>query len=452
MTTRRIESKFVCNNCGYEAVKWLGKCPNCGEWDTLVEETMAQAGRRLSPGVRGEPARIGDITMTEAVRSPTGTGEFDRVLGGGVVRGSLVLIGGDPGVGKSTLLLQCVGGLVRRGNKVLYASGEESPEQIKLRAERLGVDAGELYVLSETNLEAILGSVSELEPAMVVIDSIQTVYHPELESAPGSVGQVRECGGLIMRAAKSGRTAFFIIGHVTKGGVIAGPRTLEHLVDTVLYLEGDLRHQFRILRGVKNRFGSTNEIGVFQMGQRGLKEVENPSEAFLSERNENSPGAAVTCAIEGSRPIMIEVQALVSRANFGLPQRVATGTDQKRLSMLLAVMERRGGLRIGDQDVFCNVAGGVRIGETAVDLAVVAALASNYKDRAIARDTIVVGEVGLAGEIRRVRQMERRIMEARRLGFSRCVCSVADEREAGVEGFGMIGVPDVNGALDMLSI
>lgn len=450
MTTRRTQSRFICNNCGYESVKWLGRCPNCGEWDTLAEEIAARGSQRLGMEGGGGPARISEISMTEGVRSPTGTREFDRVLGGGVVQGSLVLIGGDPGVGKSTLLLQCMGGLACSGKRILYVSGEESQEQIKLRAQRLGVSAGDLFVLSETNLESILGSVSKVEPDMVVIDSIQTVYSPELESAPGSVGQVRECGGIIMRAAKSGRAAFFIIGHVTKGGVIAGPRTLEHLVDTVLYLEGDLRHQFRILRGVKNRFGSTNEIGVFQMAERGLREVTNPSEAFLSERNDDSPGAVVTCAIEGSRPILVEVQALVSRASFGLPQRVATGTDQKRLAMLLAVMERRTGVRIGDQDVFCNVAGGVRIGETAVDLAVVVALASNHRDRALPRDTIVVGEVGLSGEIRRVRQIERRAMEAKRLGFRRCVCSLADGKEANVEGFEMTGVQDVNGALDTL--
>jgi DNA repair protein RadA/Sms len=452
MTVRKTESKFVCSGCGYESVRWLGKCPHCGQWDSLVEEASARVKEKRGVKAGSEPARISEISISEAIRSPTGTKEFDRVLGGGVVEGSLVLIGGDPGVGKSTLLLQSMAYLVNRGKKVLYASGEESPEQIKLRAERLGVAVDDLYVLSETNLESILDSVHRLAPDIVVVDSIQTVFHPELESAPGSVGQVRECGGIIMHTAKSTATAFFIIGHVTKGGVIAGPRTLEHLVDTVLYLEGDLRHHFRILRAVKNRFGSTNEIGVFQMVEKGLEEVRNPSEAFLSERSENSPGSVVTCAIEGSRPIMVEVQALVSRANFGMPQRVATGTDQKRLAMLLAVMERKGGMGIIDQDVFCNVAGGVRIGETAVDLAVVAALASNFKDRSVVHDTIVVGEVGLAGEVRRVRQMERRVMEARRLGFRRCVCSAADKKEVNIKDFEMIGVPDVTGALDSLSL
>lgn len=447
---KKTQSRFVCNSCGYESIKWLGRCPHCGEWDTLVEEMVGRSPMNTPSPLRGSPKRISDISTAQALRSATGIAEFDRVLGGGVVPGSLVLIGGDPGIGKSTLLLQSMSRLARQGKRVLYASGEESPEQTKIRAERLRVETDNLYVLSETNLESIFQSVSELRPDIVVIDSIQTVYHPELESAPGSVGQVRECGGLIMRSAKSSSIAFLLIGHVTKGGVIAGPRTLEHLVDTVLYLEGDLRHYFRILRAVKNRFGSTNEIGVFEMGEEGLMEVANPSEAFLSERSGGSPGAVVTCAIEGSRPILVEIQALVSRANFGLPQRVATGTDQKRLAMLLAVLERRGGMRISDQDVFCNVAGGIRIDETAVDLAVIAALASNYRDKPIASDTMVVGEVGLSGEIRRVRQMERRVMEAKRLGFKRCVCPAADPKELSDEGFDIFGVTDINGALEVL--
>lgn len=449
---KRTESKFVCNNCGYEAIKWLGRCPYCGEWDSLVEEITGVSRISAPSTPRTSPRTINEISTTRAVRSATGIAEFDRVLGGGVVPGSLVLIGGDPGIGKSTLILQSMSRLAGQEKKILYASGEESPEQTKIRAERLGVETDNLYVLSETNLESILESVSELRPDIVVIDSIQSVFHPGLESAPGSVGQVRECGGLIMRSAKSSSVAFLVIGHVTKGGVIAGPKTLEHLVDTVLYLEGDLRYHFRILRAVKNRFGSTNEIGVFEMGEKGLIEVTNPSEAFLSERSGGSSGAVVTCAIEGSRPILVEIQALVSRANFGLPQRVATGTDQKRLAMLLAVLERRGGVKISDQDVFCNVAGGIRIDETAVDLAVVAALASNCRDRPVASDTVVVGEVGLAGEIRRVRQMERRVMEAKRLGFRRCVCSVADPKELSGEGFEMVGVADIGAALEVLSL
>jgi DNA repair protein RadA/Sms len=452
MISRKRETRFVCANCGYESVGWLGKCPNCGEWETLVEEIISPTPRGEAAAPKNLPIRLADISMTHAARSETGIREFDRVLGGGVVQGSLILIGGDPGIGKSTLLLQSVSHLAKKGKRVLYASGEESPEQTKLRAERLGVEDQNLYVLSETNIESILEAVSELKPDIVVVDSIQTVYHPALESAPGTVGQVRECGGVIMRAAKSTSRAFMVIGHVTKGGAIAGPKTLEHLVDTVLYLEGDVHHHFRILRAVKNRFGSTNEIGVFEMASSGLREVPNPSEAFLSERSGGSPGAVVTCAIEGSRPVLVEVQALVSRANFGLPQRVATGTDQKRLAMLLAVLERRSGFKISDQDIFCNVAGGLRIDETAVDLAVVAALASNFRDRPIAADTVVVGEVGLSGEIRRVRQIERRAAEAKRLGFRRCVCSAADKKEARIRDFETVGAADVNDALDLLSL
>jgi len=449
---KKTETKFVCSNCGYESIKWLGKCPNCGKWETLAEEIVSHSRLPAHLPPRSSPVKIGDISPTKHLRSASGIAEFDRVLGGGVVPGSLVLIGGDPGIGKSTLLLQSVSRLAERGKRVLYASGEESRDQTKLRAERLGVETNNLYVLSETNLESILQSVSELGPDIVVIDSIQAIYHPDLDSAPGSVGQVRECGGLIMRTAKSNSIAFFLIGHVTKGGVIAGPKTLEHLVDTVLYLEGDLHHHFRILRGVKNRFGSTNEIGVFEMGEKGLREIANPSEAFLSERSGGSPGAVVTCSVEGSRSILVEIQALVSPTSFGMPQRVATGTDQKRLAMLLAVLERKGGLRISDKDVFCNVAGGMRVDETAADFAIIAALASNYRDKPVARDTIVVGEVGLAGEIRRVHQIERRIMEAKRLGFTRCVCSMADSEDFSIEGFDMVGVFDVNNALEVLSL
>jgi DNA repair protein RadA/Sms len=418
----------------------------------MAEEIVKTSANVASSTSRSAPVRIVDISLAKTERAATGMEEFDRVLGGGVVPGSLVLIGGDPGIGKSTLLLQTMGRLAEQGKRILYASGEESPEQTKLRAERLHVKSKDLYVLSETNIQSILESVAELKPDIVVIDSIQTVYHPEMESAPGSVGQVRECGGLVMRTAKSGSAAFFLIGHVTKDGVIAGPRTLEHLVDTVLYLEGDLQHHFRILRAVKNRFGSTNEIGVFEMGEKGLREVTNPSEAFLSERSGNSPGAVITCTIEGSRPILVEVQALVSPASFGMPQRVATGTDQKRLAMLLAVVERKGGLKVSSKDVFVNVAGGIRIDETAADLAVAVALAANYRDKAVAGDTIVAGEVGLAGEIRKVRLMERRVMEAKRLGFKRCVCSAGNSSELSVEGFEILGVADVRSAFEVLSI
>jgi DNA repair protein RadA/Sms len=367
------------------------------------------------------PRSLKDIQISASIRTKTGIGEFDRVMGGGIVAGSLVLIGGEPGIGKSTLILQATNNLANKGNQILYCSGEESREQIKLRAERMGIVNESLYILSEIDIERILREIENLSPKLVVIDSIQTVYRPDIDNFPGSVVQVRECASNLIKTAKGKRIPVFIIGHVTKGGVIAGPRTLEHMVDTVLYLEGDRNHFFRILRAAKNRFGSTNEIGVFEMGERGLMEVKDPSLVFLEERNENLPGVATVCSLEGTRPFLVEVQALVSKTSYGMPQRVVSGVDYRRFAMLIAVCEKKLGIRLGAQDVFLNIVGGLRIEETASDLGIVCAIVSAYRGRAIDRRTIIIGEVGLTGEVRSISQLQKRVNEAERLGFKRCI-------------------------------
>ncbi len=416
------KSKYVCQVCGYDSPKWLGRCPNCESWNTVVEEIISSTKMDRVSMKGSEPMPITGVVMESESRTLTNIREFDRVLGGGFVKGSLILISGDPGIGKSTLVLQATHQIAKTGMKVLYISGEESIQQTKLRAQRVGAcDCHDLMVLSETNVDLIWESMEKLRPNVVVIDSIQTTYSPDLAGAPGSVGQVRECGSYFLRIAKAQGITIFLVGHVTKQGVVAGPRTLEHMVDTVLYLEGDLHHQYRILRTTKNRFGSTNEIGVFEMSEVGLVEVDNPSQVFLEERSFHAPGSAVIATMEGTRPLLVEVQALVSPAAYGVPQRVATGTDYKRLSMLLAVLERRVGLKTGNHDIFVNVAGGIRIDEPALDLGEVCAIASSLRDKPIDSATVLIGEVGLSGEVRAVSHLQKRLAEAQKLGFMKCV-------------------------------
>src|SRR5213596_2974120 len=421
-------SVFRCTDCGAEQPKWGGRCEACGAWNTLVEEPVGRTGGRAhrpasSPSAR-PPVRLSALGEGAGVRRwQTGLREFDFVLGGGIVPGSVVLVGGEPGIGKSTLLLQCAARLEQAGVPTLYVSGEESPDQIRLRAARLTVDAGAVHVLGETRLEAITHHAHALGARVVLVDSIQTTYTDELEGAPRNVGQVRECAARLMRFAKEAGPAVLLVGHVTKGGGIAGPKTLEHIVDTVLYFEGESSLDHRILRATKNRFGSVDEIGVFRMTERGLEAVSNPSELFLGDRTSIASGSAVTALLEGTRPVLIEVQALATKAGFGTPQRVSTGFDSRRLALLLAVLEKRAGLSFGQLDVFLNVVGGVRMQEPAGDLAVAAALASTVYDRATPSDAVFIGEVGLGGEVRPVSQVERRIAEAKNMGMTRVYVS-----------------------------
>ena len=462
---------FVCQECGYESSKWLGRCPGCGAWNSLVEERVGPpaGGRRpvrepgAAAGGRGagavEAVPIADVALDEAVRRGTGLPEVDRVLGGGVVPGSLILVGGDPGVGKSTLALAVAHHMARASGAagdrrpVLYVSGEESVRQTKMRASRLGVDAPNLLVLAETDLDQIVSQIDRVRPSLVVVDSIQTVYRADVTAAPGSVAQIRECTGDLLRVAKTdGGPAVLVIGHVTKEGAIAGPRVLEHMVDTVLYFEGERHHAYRVLRATKNRFGSTNEIGVFAMSGRGLTEVADPSALFLAERPEGASGSAVVCAVEGTRPLLLEVQALVTRTPFGMPRRTAAGIDYNRLLLLLAVLEKRTGLHLSAHDVYVSVAGGVSVDEPAADLGVALAVASSHRDRPVDAAAVAVGEVGLGGEVRAVSQIDRRIAEAAKLGFRRVVAPRAnlpglDETPAGLE---ITGVDDVAGALERL--
>jgi DNA repair protein RadA/Sms len=415
---------YSCQSCGYQSPKWMGKCPDCNQWNTFVEEKYEKAGHlrgELSFGTRETPASIHEIDTTEEGRVLSGIAEFDRVLGGGLVAGSVILIGGDPGIGKSTLLLQAFAAVSQKGLTCLYVSGEESQRQIKMRAERLGIAAPNLLILSETALERIIEQVKKIKPGLLVIDSIQTIFSSSIPSAPGSVAQVRESSGSIIVLAKKTGLTTFLIGHVTKDGAIAGPRVLEHMVDTVLYFEGERGHSFRILRAVKNRFGSTNEIGVFEMKEAGLKEVTNPSEIFLMERPLAVPGSAVICSMEGTRPILVELQALVSRSFLAVPRRTTIGVDHNRVALLIAVLEKKMGAKLFNQDVFVNVAGGVQVDEPAVDLGIVAAIASSHKEKNIDPRTVFFGEVGLAGEIRGISQAEARVKEAGKLGFERCI-------------------------------
>jgi len=446
------KTKFACQSCGYETPKWMGKCPGCNSWNTLVEEVEQKTTRRgaFAHSSSTIVTKASPITSIETVTEPrffTESKEFNRVLGGGIVKGSLVLIGGDPGIGKSTLLLQ-VSAQLANDNKVLYISGEESVKQTKLRSDRLGVTSNQLYVLSETDLEHISKSISELEPSFVVVDSIQTIYHAEVSSAPGSVSQVRECTAELMRIAKTKGIAIFIVGHVTKEGSIAGPRLLEHMVDTVLYFEGERHHTYRILRAVKNRFGSTNEMGIFEMKETGLDEVANPSEIFLEERSQGAAGSTVVASMEGTRPVLVEIQALISPTSFGNPRRMATGVDQNRISLLMAVLEKRVGLLLQNQDAYIKVAGGVKLDEPAIDLAIAISIASSFRDKPSNPGDIFVGEVGLTGEVRRVSRIEQRVQEAAKLGFSRVILP---ERNLGgwtvPKGIEVVGVSDIRQAL-----
>ncbi len=420
---KKSKTSFFCQHCGYMSPKWLGKCPSCNGWNCFVEELVAAADSVGSSErfFDGKPLPIDEVPATEGERTPTGLDEVDRVLGGGIVAGSAILIGGEPGIGKSTLMLQVMTNLAQGSRKVLYVSGEESAAQIKLRADRIGAQARDLFLLIEVSLEKILDRIKKIEPAIVVIDSIQTVYSAELMSAPGSVGQVREASSRLILAAKKSAVPVFLIGHVTKDGSIAGPKVLEHMVDTVLYFEGDSGHAYRIIRGIKNRFGPTNEIGVFEMRDRGLAEVPNPSAFFLAERPENAPGSVVVTSLEGTRPILVEIQSLVSPSNLGMPRRTAIGVDHNRVSLLVAVLDKICGLQLGGSDIFINAAGGVRVDEPAVDLGIVSAMASSFLDRPVDPRTVILGEVGLTGEVRAVSQMEARIKEAARMGFTRCL-------------------------------
>ncbi|MFH1897982.1 MAG: DNA repair protein RadA [Candidatus Desantisbacteria bacterium] len=451
-------TKYYCQECGYESSKWLGKCPGCEKWNTLVEELV----QPLSPSdgshasfssIPQEPKPLSQIEISTVQRLKSNINEFDRVLGGGIVPGMLTLIGGDPVIGKSTLLLQVSGFLSSSCGKVLYVTAEESAEQIKLRADRLNIKTDNLYILPECNLSYILSQVENLMPQIVVIDSIQTVYKPEVSSSPGSVSQIRECTTALMYLAKGKSIPVFVVGHVTKDGSIAGPKVLEHIVDTVLYFEGDEQYTYRILRTIKNRFGSTNEIGVFEMLETGLTEVNSPSAAFLSQKPQGVSGSVVTAAIEGTRPILVEIQALVSPTNFGLPRRESFGIDYNRMSILLAILEKKVGLHLGQYDVFVNVAGGMKVNEPAVDLSVACSVASSLLDRVVPSSMIIFGEVGLSGEIRSVSLVEKRIEEALKLGFKQCILPVSNkERLKKKTAIELMGVSTLREALEAAQV
>ena len=445
---------FVCQQCGAQQTRWMGKCPDCGTWDSLVEQTEVKADSRGSIRESGSagarPIRLRDVPISGFQRLPVYTEELARVLGGGLVPGSVVLIGGDPGVGKSTLLGQVAAHFAAQVGTALYISAEESAQQIKLRAERLGMDADDLYVYSETSLNTILQQIRDLRPGMVIVDSIQTVYLEELSSAAGSVSQVREGALRLMQLAKELGIPIFLVGHVTKEGAIAGPRVLEHIVDVVLYLEGDRFHQYRLLRGVKNRFGSTNEVGVFEMAGDGLREVPNPSQVFLAERSAGSPGSTVAVMMEGTRPLLVEVQALTSTTGSAQPRRTTNGFDLNRLLMLTAVLTKRVGLPLFNQDVYVNIVGGLRIGEPAADLAVALAIASSYRNQCIESDLVMVGEVGLSGELRSVSHLDRRLTEAAKLGFTRAVVPATAQAGA-VNGLSQMPARSLAEVVDLLA-
>ena len=447
---------FFCKECGFESPKWLGQCPGCKEWDSFVEEPVVKtaAGRSVTVTEHREPSKLSEIVTNDEVRTLTGIGELDRVLGGGIVTGSLVLVGGDPGIGKSTLLLQMCKQLAEAGKDVLYVSGEESVKQIKMRADRLGTFQKELFLLSETDLDIVTEVIGRKKPEIVIIDSIQTMYREEIGSAPGSVSQVRETTSTLMRLAKSLPVSIFIVGHVTKEGVVAGPRVLEHMVDAVLYFEGDGGASYRFLRGVKNRFGSTDEIGVFEMRGNGLVEVQNPSEYMLAGKPKQAPGSIVVCSIEGTRPILIEVQALVCQTNFNMPRRTSTGTDYNRVNLLMAVIEKRMGVRMGDCDAYINVAGGMRIHEPALDLGIILALLTSYRNQSLDDETICFGEVGLAGEVRAVNMAEQRVLEAAKLGFKRCILPKVNCRQLALtkeqtRGLELVGIESIHELLEV---
>ena len=447
------KSIYFCQNCGHEESKWLGQCPMCKEWNTFVEEkvTPVKGNSVKNALVEAEVVTLNSVSTDQDERIKTEIAELDRVLGGGIVPGSLVLVGGDPGIGKSTLLLQVCQRLANQKKKVLYISGEESLKQIKLRANRLGEFNEHLLLLCETNLEIIRSVIEKQKPEIAIVDSIQTMYSEDVASAPGSVSQVREATNTLMQLAKGMTISIFIVGHVTKEGTVAGPRVLEHMVDTVLYFEGDRHASYRILRGVKNRFGSTNEIGVFEMRQTGLGEVANPSEFMLNGRPENASGSVVACSIEGTRPMLMEIQALVCQSNFGMPRRTAAGTDYNRVNLLMAVLEKRIGLHLSNYDAYVNIAGGIKMNEPAIDLGIVMAIVSSYKNRPISEGMIVFGEVGLSGEVRAVSMPEQRVAEAKKLGFETCVIpEVSIGMVKNIQGIKVVGVKNINEAIQLL--
>lgn len=455
MAKSKKNTVFFCQSCGYESPKWMGQCPGCREWNSFVEEQVSTAALKRNSGVEGtganQPAVLSQIVMQEEDRIGTGIRELDRVLGGGIVTGSLTLVGGDPGIGKSTLLLQMCRLLAADGRKVLYISGEESLKQIKMRASRIGQFNDSLLLLCETNLDVVEDVIRKHMPQVVIIDSIQTMYSEAVAAAPGSVSQVRESTGLLLRLAKGLGVSVFIVGHVTKEGTVAGPRVLEHMVDTVLYFEGDRYASYRILRGVKNRFGSTNEIGVFEMRQEGLQQVENPSEYMLSGRPGGACGCVAACSMEGTRPLMVEIQSLVCHSNFGIPRRQTTGTDFNRVNLLMAVLEKRLGLQLGACDAYVNIAGGMKLQEPAIDLGIAMAIVSSFKNRPVEETVAVFGEVGLSGEVRAVSMAEQRVQEAGKLGFSTCVLpKVNADTLKGSYGLKIVGVSNVQEAISLI--
>ena len=446
---------FYCQHCGYESAKWMGQCPGCKEWNSFVEETVSRTEVKNAGGVlkrsteRAQACVLSEVTVVEENKLLTGIGELDRVLGGGIVQGSLTLVGGDPGIGKSTLLLQVCRNLSAGGHEVLYVSGEESQIQIKMRADRIGTFAEQMLLLCETSLDAIAEVIRQTKPEVVVIDSIQTMYNEAVSAAPGSVSQVRESTGVLMQLAKGLGVSVFIVGHVTKEGTVAGPRVLEHMVDTVLYFEGDRHASYRILRSVKNRFGSTNEIGVFEMREQGLAEVTNPSEYMLNGRPEQASGSVVACSMEGTRPLLIEIQALVCHSNFGIPRRQTTGTDFNRVNLLMAVLEKRSGVQLSGCDAYVNITGGMKIMEPAIDLGIVLAILSSFRNVALDAKLMAFGEVGLSGEVRAVSMSKQRVMEAAKLGFHTCMIPAVCVKDCGkIEGIKVIGVRNVQEAID----
>ena len=451
----KVKTKYVCQSCGYSTPRWIGRCPDCDEWNTLIEEIIDKDKRTSSRSTSllkqsANLKSISDINQTDSIRFKTGITEFDRVLGGGVVTGSVILIGGDPGIGKSTLMLQIANNLETK--KILYVSGEESGIQIKLRCERLNYTLKNFYVLSETNLEIVDAVVEKEKPDLIVIDSIQTIFHPELDSAPGTITQLRESTARLIKISKSQNIPIFIVGHITKDGIIAGPKVLEHMVDVVLQFEGEKTHFYRILRGIKNRFGSTNEIGIFEMTDKGLKEVLNPSEVFLSQRNYGASGCVISASLEGTRPILIEVQALVTSTNYGIPQRTSMGFDYKKLNIIIAVLEKKLGLFLNKSDIFLNIAGGVKIDEPAIDLAVGISIYSSFKDIPIDSETVMLGEIGLSGEIRTISYIDKRIAEATKLGFKKIIIPKGNLKNVNQKKFKaeIVGVEKINNAIDAL--
>lgn len=453
MSKAKTKTVYTCQNCGCQSPKWLGRCPDCGNWNSMVEETFSHqptGAASANRADRNSPSPISAIALTSDERIHTGINELDRVLGGGIVSGSVILIGGDPGIGKSTLLLQAMDTIAGKGASVLYISGEESTIQTRMRGKRIGAAAQTLFVLAETSLEVIVAEAERLKPKVLVVDSVQTVFAEELSSAPGSISQVREVAARLIYLSKKSGMSTFMVGHVTKDGAIAGPRVLEHMVDTVLYFEGDGSHPFRILRAVKNRFGSTNEIGVFEMKDRGLGEVENPSMMFLAERPLDVSGTVVVPGIEGTRPVLLELQSLVSPCNFGAPRRTTMGVDQNRVALIAAVMEKKVGMKFVDMDIFVNIIGGVRMDEPAVDLPLAVSLASGFLDKALPADMVVFGEAGLAGEVRGVGQAELRLKEAKKMGFKKALLPKNNLERLKSGGMELFGVSSIKEALDVL--